>query len=364
MSVSKQTRRSGIELLRIYAIMSVIILHYFNGGIGGGTNYVRGTVSNFTARLFLSLAFCAVDLFVMISGYFLGASSKRSFSKIVFLLLEASIMRVALYIINAVIDSEPITAAGIFRTALSYGYFIVFYSVIYLISPLINAGFDRLDEKNSKKAISILFVLFAIIPAVAAVLSSYNVLGSNWTDISTITKEGSFEGFSVVNFFLCYTIGAYIRRWHNDEKKRVKVLALLFLNTAALLVWGYIDRESAYTYDNPLVILEAAFLLLFFKDLKFKNKVVNELASSGFTCYLIHVFFFRYIAIEKYASKSWYVLIVHVIICTVGIYLVCYAIHKVYGLCTGWLVKLLSPSIDKINLTIRTKNDGQIEKQG
>ena len=352
---SKKTRDSGMELLRIYAILSVIVLHYFNAGIGGGTNYVRGTLGVFFSRSFLTFAFCAVDLFVMISGYYLSASSKRSLSKIFFLLFEAAVFRVILYIINTKMNSGSITISGILSSALIQGYFIVFYSIIYLISPLINIGFDRMDRKNSGKAVVILFVCFSIIPSLAAILQSYHVFGSDWSGISTVTNKGSFEGYSIVNFFLCYVLGWYIRHWHNEKKKWSKKLLLLALNTLALLVWGYINWESAYTYDNPFVILEAAFLILIFKDFTFSSRFINQIATSGFTCYLIHGFFLRYIQIEKYVSKGWYVMIVHVIVSSAGIYMICYVIHKIYSFLTNWFVKFMSPKIDRINLTVCAK---------
>ena len=351
MTNTKLTRQSGIELLRIYAILSVIILHYFNYSIGGGAKYIQGTISVFVWHLFLTLAFCAVDLFVMISGFFLSMNLKRSFGKIIFLLFEASVLRIILYIVNSLLYSETITAAGIVRAALIYGYFIVFYSIVYLLSPLINIGFNRLDEKNEKKAVILLFVLFSVVPAAAAVLSSYSVLGSDWTGICTITAKGSMEGYSIVNFFLCYVIGGHIRHQKN-KCSRKKVLFLFAFNTVALLIWGYINWQSAYTYDNPLVVLEAAFLLVLFKDLKFRSKIINELASSGFTCYLVHRIMLDYIAIEKYASKSWYILLLHLLLSSVAIYCICYVIHKIYCLCTEWFVRLLSPRIDKLNLTI------------
>ena len=344
-------RHSGIELLRIYAIIGVIIVHYFNGGIGGGSSYVSGTLSVFVYRLFLTLSFCAVDLFVMISAFFLSVSEKRSFSKIFFLLFEAGLLRCLIYIIQAWNNDYTITVAGIVISIFSFGYFIVFYSIIYLLSPLINIGFGRLNGKNAQKAVTILFVLFSVIPSFAVILREYNVCNSDWTAISTVTIKGSFEGYTIVNFFLCYLIGWYIRHWYNEKAQKRTNHLLLGLNTIALLVWGYINWQSAYTYDNPLVILEAAWLLAVFKDLKIQSRFINEIASSGFTCYLLNGVFIKYLSIERFASKSWYVLLAHVMLSVVGIYLLCYVIHKVYKLCTGWLEYRLSAVIDRIDLT-------------
>lgn len=348
---NKKIRQSNFELLRIFAIMSVIVLHYFNGGIGGGMNCVHGTWSNLIAHLFLTLSFCAVDLFIMISGYFLSASSKRSFSKIFFLLFEAFILRTAQYIITALTTSQSITFSGILSCFFSIGYFIMFYSIIYLISPLINLMFTDNDGSRNRKILVLLFIFFSVIPSVASLLDSLGITDFSWTaGLCTVTKEGSFEGYSIVNFFLCYVLGGYIRHYHSDKKSFTKLFIIFSVNTILLLIWGYFDWYSAFTYDNPLVIFEGASLILLFNNFSFKSKVVNELSSSGFTCYLVHGVFLKYIQIEKYASGEWYVLLIHVILSVSLIYLICYVIHKIYTLCTGWIVKYVSPIIDKNKL--------------
>ena len=292
----------------------------------------------------------------MISAFFLSVSTRRSFSKIFFLLFEAGLLRCLIYIVQGTTNHYSITTAGILNSVFSFGYFIVFYSIIYLLSPVINNGFDIFDRKTAQKAVIIIFCIFSVIPAFAVILREYSVCNSDWTAISTVTIKGSFEGYTIVNFFLCYVIGWYIRRWQSEKNKDGTKLLLLGLNTIALLVWGYINWQSAYTYDNPLVILEAALLLIVFKNFNFKSKCINEIATSGFTCYLLNGVFIKYLSIEKYASKSWCVLFAHVMLSVIGIYLFCYIIHKAYKFCTGWLEYRLSPLIDRIDLTLYPNN--------
>lgn len=70
-------RQSNIELLRILASMAVIILHYITPNAGGALQYVRNTgggINEAILRLLESLLANAVNLFMMISGYFLCES--------------------------------------------------------------------------------------------------------------------------------------------------------------------------------------------------------------------------------------------------------------------------------------------------
>lgn len=345
----KSVRKSGIELLRIYAILCVIILHYFNGAIGGATNYLRDPASDFVASSARSLAICAVDLFVIISAYFLSSNSRRSLSKIIFLLLEASIVRIILYFVSARMDSSTIKVSGFVHAAIMYGYFIVFYSIVYLLSPLVNLALDKLDRKGCRNTVAVMFFLFSVLPTIASTLGFFGVFFTDWNDINTVTVKGSFEGYTIVNFFLCYMLGYYIRHWIPAAQKKTP-LVLLFAGTATLLLlWRYAEGEAVFTYDNPLVILESVFLLLIFREFQFQSSVINELASSGFTCYLVHTVFFQFIGIETYASKSWYVLLAHFLFSAIGIYLICYVIHKLYSIGLGWLEALLSPKIDRLS---------------
>lgn len=76
----RRERNSGIELLRILAAMGVIILHYNNAEIGGGLKYAAG-YHQLVLQLLQNTAICAVNVFVLISGYFLSRSGKRDCTK-------------------------------------------------------------------------------------------------------------------------------------------------------------------------------------------------------------------------------------------------------------------------------------------
>ena len=63
-------RNSTLELLRILSMIGVLGLHYMNRTIGGGLNT---TVTNniLTSHFIESLCIISVNVFVLISGYFM-----------------------------------------------------------------------------------------------------------------------------------------------------------------------------------------------------------------------------------------------------------------------------------------------------
>lgn len=66
----RKERNSTIEILRIISMLFVVGLHYLNTGIGGGllTNIL---FNKLWTHMFESVGIVAVNVFVLISGYFL-----------------------------------------------------------------------------------------------------------------------------------------------------------------------------------------------------------------------------------------------------------------------------------------------------
>lgn len=81
-------RQSNIELLRIVAIIGVIILHY-NGEYA--FDVVEQTGINCWILCSLESVFiCAVNVFVLITGYFLSCTEKRNLWKAIELVVQRS----------------------------------------------------------------------------------------------------------------------------------------------------------------------------------------------------------------------------------------------------------------------------------
>ena len=142
-------RQSNIELLRITAILGVIILHYNNAGMGGGFAYSQhGSLNYYILFLFESFAICAVNVFFMISGYFMTVSYKRSIRKPIQLIIQVIVFQLVGLIIKYLFFGGSISARAIISRLLPANYFVILYCVIYFFSPYINRLFDILTYKD------------------------------------------------------------------------------------------------------------------------------------------------------------------------------------------------------------------------
>jgi len=136
-----------------------------------------------------------------------------------------------------------------------------------------------------------------------------------------------------------------------DDKHKPPVFPWLILNILLILIWSILDQTvfnrhtgliPAWAYMNPLVISEAILFFLLFRRMKIKNnKVINELAAASFPSYLIHINLLEYFNIEKFVQGNPGILTVHIIGCTVVIYLISYILLKIYQLTTKPLFKAI-----------------------
>ena len=85
--------------------MGVIVLHYNNPIMGGGFTYSHG-LNNMVLYYFESIATCSVDLFMLISGYFMEKCEKRNLWKAIELISQVMIFQIDWYLIGIIRGHE------------------------------------------------------------------------------------------------------------------------------------------------------------------------------------------------------------------------------------------------------------------
>jgi len=158
-----------MDLERVILIFMVIVLHYNNRAMGGALTYgYVGGVVEALVRFSESLCICAVNAFLLLSGYFAagGYSAGLNFKKAVWLLASCSFYRVVGYTIYAL----RITGDFSFRTFVAYiipsNWYVCLFVAVLLLSPYINRLMGLLGEKSRREFIAVLSILFCVIPSV------------------------------------------------------------------------------------------------------------------------------------------------------------------------------------------------------
>jgi surface polysaccharide O-acyltransferase-like enzyme len=270
----KSTRDSNIELLRILAIMGVIILHYNNPLAGGGFTYSENyAINNFVLYWLESLVICAVDLFMLISGYYMCKSEYRNLWKPVELIIQLIIFQVVLCFCRVIQGSE-LSLKNLLGCFLPVNYFVILYCVVYCISPYVSFTMKKIRDRDLKKMMFMLFVFFSIYPTAVDVLETFS--GRSFNGLNSIDMYGDNFGYTLVNFIFCWICGAYIQitNFKLNERKALGIYfamtTIIFVSARCLLLLGY-NYDLAFSYCNPLVVISAVMIFVYFKQINVKQ---------------------------------------------------------------------------------------------
>lgn len=279
-----KTRESNFELLRILAMFMVLVIH---------ANFIslpRPTASELSAApvatgfrfLIEFIGLMGVNVFILISGWFGIKSDVRKVLKLAFQIL---FFWIGGYLVCLLTGWASLSWKGILECfALTrWEWFIKAYAVLMILAPALNTFADHATEKQLRNTV-IAFFLFQ---------STYGWFGG--------ASRFFVDGYGALSCIGLYLLGRYARiiqgkggRTPFDFPKQVDLLiflATVILNTILSLVFIGHTRilNGLLAYCNPLTILGALYLLLFFSKLEMKqNRCINWLGASSFAVYLLH----------------------------------------------------------------------------
>lgn len=273
-------RQSNIELLRVISMFWVLLGHYY---VLSEYSTVDTISFNWIGMQFLGAwSKVAVDIFVIITGYFLVNQNFR-WNKVLKLLSCTYFWGIAVLIfalgLGISVKTDYIYKSLFPLTPLNW--FARSYLLLYISIPLFNKLINKVNQIQLGLIIVGLTTLFYIIP----------------TLISTFISGGGYLT-SYFTFGTMYMIGAYIQKYGNFKLNKISIYvgtASSFLIIASI-IWNdyHMSTQADIMYlahkGNSIVGLLAAIgIFTVFKNLKCKyNRWINILASTTFAVYLIH----------------------------------------------------------------------------
>lgn len=353
MGKALEKRNSAIELLRIVAMMGVVILHYNNKDIGGGFAYVQYGSMNYYLLYYLESVFIAsVDVYILITGYFMCNRQARYLFRPFELLFQVCFFKMVLYVAS-VCAGQAFSMKTLVACIIPNNYFVVLYSALYLVSPLVNCAFAKMEKTVFRKTVIILLLIFSIWPMLADVLNE--VMKKEYLGLSTIGMYGSQSGYTIVTFICLYVIGAYIRCCCTELPSKKKCAAVFVSLSFIEFIWSVSERaifEKQYTawhYNNIVVIGLAASAFCFFLQLKIEKEWLDKLAKAGFVCFLIHQPIMKYVGVRFFVQQNVPFMLMHITLSTLLIYIGSYIVYCIYMLTINIVLckfKRFFPTID------------------
>ena len=282
-----RVRNSSIELLRIIAMIMIVSCHFATHG-----GFAFDTQSLTVPRLWWNFVEMGgnlgVDIFVLISGYFLVTSNGKIFNlkRILKFWGQVFLYSVGIYFVFCAVGMQAFSlisfVKALFPITFNSWWFASTYFVLYIIHPFINMLLQKLDKKEYQTLLIMELILWCIIPTFTP--SNYQSNGLIW-------------------FVTLYCVAGYIRLFGLNPRFTAKCYlgffllfsTLRYLSCVCLMILGTKISIAAdnslffYGQQSILTFLSALSLFVLFSkwDIGY-NKMINTVATATFGVYLIH----------------------------------------------------------------------------
>ena len=256
--------------------MLMIVAHHF--AIHSGLPIWSGSGGNvFFAQFLCMQGKVGVDLFVLITGYFLVAKPGRVTS-VVNLILQTTLYGCVLYLLFVAAGKEPFDLIRLAKAPREY-WFITCYIALFVISPFLGRMLQALNEEQYRWLLIVTVIYTA-------------------TSFFPVLPGASYYRWPFVTFVVLFAIGGYFRRFGLADRFGWAAPVLLTAASALFLLCfaGLMDSIGrpklffAFSgMDKPPTIAISVGLFWLFAKLSIGNSVfINRVAACMLGVYLIH----------------------------------------------------------------------------
>lgn len=289
-------RNSGIEFLKVFAILLIISCHVVQtlkseNTLIGYQDYVLDLTIATTnlQQLVLVIVRCTGllgnSIFFICSAWSLLDRKTINKKKWWFMLLEVWSVSVVILAVACILRAGNVTTEliikSLFPTTFSSTWYMTCYLLFYLIYPILNGVIERMSQTDLLKAASLLFL-------------AYFGIG--------FVRTGLLFSTELVIWITIYFVVAYIKLYAKNFAYSTKAnLILLFIALAGqvgiILITNFLGlRFSIFANsllywrknNNPFLIVAAICLFNLVRTKNWKNYIVNHISKRSMLIYIIH----------------------------------------------------------------------------
>lgn len=295
---STKNRQTNIELLRILAMFMIISLHYIGKGVTLFPYQLEGfAVNGYISWLIEAFSYVAVNVYILISGYFL-VNSKFRLDKMIRIWLQVFFYSAGIYLIFKAVgilpenyDTPYFKAMFFTPIGMQHNWFASYYLILYLLFPFLAVLIKKVTKRQLQACILILLVIFS------KVSNLFFPMSKGFAD----------DGCGIIWMICLFVVAGYIKLYVPINGKWLKNLSLYigfaFLTYASFFMISifYMKvgklsefREFFYANNSPTIIVASIALFLAFLNMGLKegnafiNKTIIYIAGLTFGIYLIH----------------------------------------------------------------------------
>lgn len=283
-------RLSNFELLRIISMFMVCMIHANMVSLPHPTidDFNLNPISTIVRYVIESFGIVCVNVFVLISGWFSIKTKRVSVLSFIFQII---FLQSLCFLVMYLLGTTDFTMRNMLHiiSLPSFDWFIKAYLVLLILAPILNKFIEHSDEKLQRKVLFWFFVFS----------STYGWFGG--------ANRFFVSGYGPLFFIGLYLLAQYVHITINNINTPTKICTLftrskyidlcvyllsVLVNTILLiyvLKYGKGLDNFILAYNNPIVVVGALYLLLFFSKIQLHaNKFINWIAASSFSVYLIH----------------------------------------------------------------------------
>lgn len=305
-------RDSRFEVLRILSMFFILLEHY--------SFYGKWSVQNINTNFFLPYGELGVDIFVMISGYFL-CSQKSSLKKSIYRISKiwsrtvfySWLILILLILFGFKQMGYKKILCAFFPVFTNSYWFVSSFICLMVIVPILNYVVRFLTKRQNALLLAILLVINGITP-----FFNYGSVFGNFMSIGILIT--------------CYMTASVIRVYH-IELPTIFAVAGIFVT----LLLQYILLFFGYKYPSTYGLLpyvNSLFLFLLVINIRpFHFKIINWVSSSVFASYLItqnilipNLLWQRWLKVAEFENSA----ILYGLICCSMLLLATILIDKIY----------------------------------
>lgn len=292
---NKGKRMANLELLRCVAMMMVVVLHYLGkGNLLAALDAQDMDTAGYAAWLLESFCIVAVNVYMLISGYFLCTSSFK-LSRLIGLWFQLIFYSVGFGLIGAfsgILTETPFDThyilTLIFPVSMGHYWFLTAYIFLYLLLPFVGRAVKRMNRQQLKWSVILLFSVFCLQKSVLPV-----------------RLEMDSQGYDCLWYLCVFLAAAYMRRFGIPSLEKKGRGLMIYVVCCLAIFAGTMGLRAVYLktgslglmlkmfleYNHILPFLAAAGLFAAFAGLKVQGRfasLVTRIAPYTLGVYLLH----------------------------------------------------------------------------
>lgn len=356
---SSKARQSGIETLKVIAILFIVLSHIIQTLCSANTyitysDYILNlsdatlNISMIGLQFLRSFGAWGNLIFFVCSAWFLLDSNRVNSKKWFYMLLEVWVISILFTIVTTIVLEKQIPlkllVKCLFPTTFANNWYMTCYLLFYPLHTLLNKLLDSIDQRmHFRLALAGFFVFF----------------GANFI------SSGLFFASSLTLWMGIYTIVSYMKKYMKGSIDNIKANFVVLLISVGLffvfqIVWNLIGTRFSFIYskmlrwnsnNNPFWLISSLCMLNISRNLKLKNKSINYISSLSLLIYLIHenillrTYFRPYIFEHVYHLYGYGHIYLIVFAYTIALFLASLICAVLYKITIGQVVKVASNSL-------------------